>query len=139
MFICIFLLKPVHKQFGIWCLSNRISRAPVFYLITFCFLHKKSFSVVSELHVQIHRISIYFHVHLAERRRRRGVRKEQTQSINWRIYLLTTFSLERRTPILPKRTWKGEHCKEPSGCFTTMTSMQPDRVAGFRPRYSSLT
>lgn len=46
----------------------------------------------------------------------------------------TTFSRDRRTPIFPKRTWKGEHCREPSGCLTTMTSMQPDRVAGLRPR-----
>lgn len=51
----------------------------------------------------------------------------------------TTFSRDRRTPILPKRTWKGEHCREPSGCLTTMTSMQPERVAGLRPRYSSFT
>ncbi|TNN61603.1 hypothetical protein EYF80_028215 [Liparis tanakae] len=44
-----------------------------------------------------------------------------------------------RTPILPKRTWNGEHCRDPSGCLTTMTSMQPESVAGLRPRYSSLT
>lgn len=53
--------------------------------------------------------------------------------------VLTTFSRDLRTPSLPKRTWKGEHRKEPSTCFTTSTSMPPLSVAGFRPWYSSLT
>ena len=52
---------------------------------------------------------------------------------------LTIFSLERSTPSLPKRTWKGEHWNDPSGCRTTMTSIPPVSVAGFRPRYSSFT
>ncbi|TNN72350.1 hypothetical protein EYF80_017389 [Liparis tanakae] len=43
-------------------------------------------------------------------------------------YDLTTFSRDRSTPILPKRTWKGEQCREPSGRCTTMTSMHPDRM-----------
>lgn len=52
---------------------------------------------------------------------------------------LTTFSRDRSTPSLPKRTWKGEHRKEPSTCFTTSTSMPPLSVAGFRPWTSPFT
>lgn len=62
-----------------------------------------------------------------------------TKAVAVFLNLPTTFSLDRRTPILPKRTWKGEHCRDPSGCLTTMTSMQPERVAGLSPRYNSLT
>lgn len=34
------------------------------HLHIFIFLHKKSFSIVTQLHVQIHRFSIYLNVHL---------------------------------------------------------------------------
>lgn len=44
---------------------------------------------------------------------------------------LTIFSRLRKTPILPKRTWNGEHVKVPSGCSTTITSMAPVSVAAF--------
>ncbi len=43
--------------------------------------------------------------------------------------LLTCLSLALRTLSLPKRTWKGEHWRDPSGCLTTMMSIQPLRVA----------
>ena len=33
------------------------------------------------------------------------------------------------TLSFPKRTWKGELCRAPSGCLTTMMSMQPLSVA----------
>lgn len=35
--------------------------------------------------------------------------KERTHPQVTGSYTLTTFSRERRTPIFPKRTWKGEH------------------------------
>lgn len=57
----------------------------------------------------------------------------------WVMWTLTTFSLERSTPSFPKRTWKGEHWNVPSGCRTTITSMQPDRVAWLIPLYNSFT
>lgn len=45
--------------------------------------------------------------------------------IEYGYRLLTTFSRLLRTPILPKRTWKGELTRLPSSCRTTTTSMAP--------------
>lgn len=40
------------------------------YLIVFSLLHKKGFSIVPELHVQIHRFSVDLHIHLEDRKKR---------------------------------------------------------------------
>lgn len=40
------------------------------YLIIFGLLHKKGFSIVPELHVQIHSFSIDLHIHLEDRKKR---------------------------------------------------------------------
>lgn len=106
-------------------------------LVIFSLLHKECFPVVPKLHMQSHWFSVDLHIHLEEQEM---TKRATTFGFRSRSLVVpTTFSRDRRTPILPKRTWKGEHCREPSGCLTTMTSMQPERVAGLSPRYSSFT
>lgn len=86
-------------------------------------------------------ISMSTYSHSKQRAHHRDNRKSIMLKLKWHKYskTLTIFSLERSTPSLPKRTWNGEHWKDPSGCRTTTTSIPPVRVAGLRPRYSSFT
>lgn len=51
--------------------------------------------------------------------------------LTWLTLNSTFFSYGRRSENLPKRTWKGEQASEPSSCSTTITSIAPERVAGF--------
>lgn len=112
------------------CLISAISsieQVLFFNLIAFCFLHKKSFSVVSELHVQIHRIAIDFHVHLMQREEGwDGMRGEQRQPPGGEFIPL---------PLSP---WNGEHpfCRSERGRASTAKS---HRAVWRRWRRCSLT
>ena len=46
----------------------------------------------------------------------------------------TTFSAEYNKCNLPNRTWKGVLVNVPSGCRTTITSIEPDNVDGFKKK-----
>lgn len=51
------------------------------YLHVFIFLHKKSFSIVTQLHVQVNGVSIYLNVHLQSQWCMYVSKKDQKQRI----------------------------------------------------------